>query len=255
MLNPSFERREFFQLAFLRHFGLRFGGRVYAVKGGACLRFFHRSPRLSEDMDIDVVRGVRMKTLQNAVDAVLTARAFAGSLLTIGILGLQVTKPKQAETTQRWKIALRLSGDTTLPTKLEFSRRRESLTYASGIPDAEILIRYKLPPFAAHYYDAAQMASQKILALTSLSRHAARDLFDLHHLFSMVKIEPALLARTIPQEAIDRAADHVTTFSHRDFSEEVLPYLPEDMMNLYADPDIFEKAKESVLAALARVME
>ena len=75
MTPRSFELRESFHLAFLRHLATRLFGRSYAVKGGICLRFFHRSPRLSQDLDLDISPEVRLKTLQNAVDSVLGGQA------------------------------------------------------------------------------------------------------------------------------------------------------------------------------------
>ena len=93
MPNPSFELREVFHLGLLHHLGLRLAGRDYAVKGGVCLRFFHRSPRFSEDMDLDVSPKVRQKTLEDAMDAVLESRSFTGSLIPRGIARLHVRKP------------------------------------------------------------------------------------------------------------------------------------------------------------------
>ena len=85
MATRSFELREFFHLALLRHLATRLSGRAYAVKGDICLRFFHRSPRLSQDIDIDIVSSVHFKTLQNAVDSILKGQAFAATLLQMGI--------------------------------------------------------------------------------------------------------------------------------------------------------------------------
>src|SRR5258708_3924220 len=167
MATNSFELRELFHLALLRHLGTRLSGRSYAVKGGICLRFFHRSPRLSEDMDLDIVSQMRVETLRNAVDSVIDGRAMLATLLPLGVTGLKVTKPKQTDTTQRWKVALQLSGGDSLPTKVEFSRRRDQIQYSTGIPDGQLLKQYKMPPFAAQYYDAAQMAAQKIRALAA----------------------------------------------------------------------------------------
>lgn len=48
------EIREVFHLEFLRWFGRKLEGRDYALKGGVNLRFFFRSIRYSEDMDLDI---------------------------------------------------------------------------------------------------------------------------------------------------------------------------------------------------------
>src|SRR5262249_55619107 len=125
MAIKSFELRELFHLVFLRQIAQRLMDRSYAVKGGICLRFFHHSPRLSEDVDFDVSSRLPVKTLQNAVDTVLESKAFRSQLLPHGVTNIEISKPKQTETIQRWKIGLFL-GESRLSTKVEFSRRSET---------------------------------------------------------------------------------------------------------------------------------
>ena len=114
MATKSFELRAFFHLTLLRQLGIRLSGRSYAVKGGICLRFFHRSPRLSEDMDLDIVSQVRLETLRNAVDSVIDGRAMLATLISAGVTAVQSTKPKQTEAIQRWKVMLQTSGGEEL---------------------------------------------------------------------------------------------------------------------------------------------
>src|SRR5258706_14587086 len=121
-MDPGFRLREFFHLYVLRQLTARLASRPYAVKGGICLRFFHRSPRLSEDLDLDIDPRMPVKTLQKNVDAILTSDALAASLHIHGVRDVEPSKPKQTETTQRWKAALILTGGTRLSTRLEFSR-------------------------------------------------------------------------------------------------------------------------------------
>ncbi len=247
MAIPSFELRESFQLAFLRHLHARLSpSRAYAVKGGICLRFFHRSPRLSQDMDLDIVPDFPVSTLQNAVDSILEGRAFAASLIGQGITRLEVRKPKQTQTTQRWKISLFMSVGEPLPTKIEFSRRQEDIRTAVAAPDAELLRRYRMTPFAARFYDATTMAAQKVGALAAASRYAARDLFDIHHLLRVVLVKPVEVAALVESKIVENAADKVTAFSYGDFKEQVLPYLSGEMMDLYRDAAAFEQQKAEV---------
>lgn len=249
----SFELREFFHLALLRHLATRLSGRSYAVKGGICLRFFHRSPRLSQDMDMDIVSNVRMKTLQNALDCILEGQAFAASLLPQGITRLEARKSKQTETTQRWKVALFAGGGDPLATKIEFSRRQERITCSSGMPDAELLRLYRMTPFAAQFYDAAAMTAQKIRALASPSRYALRDLFDLHHLLRVALARPEDAAKMIEAETLAGAANKVARFAFGDFKEQVLPYLSGDLIDLYRSEDAFERQKAEVERSLAEM--
>lgn len=250
MASRSFELREFFHLTLLRHLGSRLSGRSYAVKGGICLRFFHRSPRLSEDMDIDVVSNVRAETLEKAVDSVIGGGAMLAALMPQGILRLTATKPKQTGTTQRWKVALTLSGGAGLPTKVEFSRRLDRIEYSTGVPDPELLRRYKMPPFAAQYYDAASMAAQKISALASPARNALRDLFDLHHLLFTLRVDARQAVAGLPAGVVEQAVEKTRGFDSRDFKEQVLPYLPGELIDLYRDPAVFPRQKDEVEQAL-----
>jgi len=249
-----FDLREFFHLSFLRHLSLKLIGRTYAVKGGICLRFFHRSPRLSMDMDLDIESQVSVDRLKKIVDSILENRSFLSAFVPHSVTGIRATKTKQTETTQRWKVGLRWSGKEPLPTKIEFSRRTKGLKSSSGIPDAELLSHYKTAPFAVLYYDTAQMAIQKIRALASHSRYAVRDLFDLHHLLSTAGGLPENLRIEVDSEEIERAANKVEEFSFREFKEQVLPFLSEAVMTLYREPKAFEDLKDEVGQALIRMM-
>ncbi len=255
MATRSFELREFFHLALLRHLATRLSGRDYAVKGGICLRFFHRSPRLSQDMDLDVVSSVRMKTLEKAVDSVLEGQAFAASLLQQGITRVTASKPKQTETTQRWKAALYAGAGEPLPTKIEFSRRHDRIGCSTGMADAELLRRYRMTPFAAQFYDGSGMAAQKIAALASPSRYALRDLFDLHHLLRVVLVKPGDAAELLEMKTLESAADKVGRFTFGDFKEQVLPYLAGELIELYRKEDVFERQKAEVEQALLEMLK
>ncbi len=250
MATKSFELRELFHLALLRHLGTRLSGRSYAVKGGICLRFFHRSPRLSEDMDLDIVSQVRVETLKNAVDSVIDGRAMLATLMPAGVTGIKATRPKQTETTQRWKVALQMSGGESLPTKVEFSRRRDRIQYSTGVPDAQLLKRYKMTPFAAQYYDAPRMSAQKIIALAAPARNALRDLFDLQHLLFALGTKSEEIIPLLEGSTLLEAVEKVMSFTFDDFKEQVLPYLTAELMPLYRDPLIFDKQKEEVANAL-----
>ena len=254
MTTRSFELREFFHLALLRHLAARLSGRSYAVKGGICLRFFHRSPRLSQDLDVDIVSNVRLKTLQNAVDSVLESQAFASALLRQGITRIAASKPKQTETTQRWKAALYAGAGEPLSTKIEFSRRNDRISCSTGMPDAELLGHYRMTPFAAQFYDGAAMAAQKIAALSSPSRYAVRDLFDLHHLLRVVLVKPDDAVKLLETRTLESAADKVASFTFGDFKEQVLPYLSGDLMDLYRKEGAFERQKSEVEQALMEML-
>lgn len=252
MITYPLGRCELFQLGFLRLFSLRFAGRAYALKGGVCLRFFHRSARLSQGMELDVTSQARGETVQRAVESILKRPSFLASLVPNGMVRFRVTHPKQTETTQRWKVALHFGREAFLSTKIELTRRRERIPYASGVPSAELLARYEMVPFASRFYGAVEMAAQKIRALASPCRYALRDLFDLHHLVTAAGVVPTELIGRVEPEEVERAAEKVKQFTHAQFKEQVVPYLTETMMDHYKPPAAFKRLKEEVERALVR---
>lgn len=245
MINDPFRLREFFHLTLLRHLNYRLSGRSYAVKGGICLRFFHRSPRLSQDMDLDVLSQVRRSTLEGSVDGVLESRPLQNNLRPNGILRLKISKPKQTDTIQRWKVSLELEKGIPLSTKIEFSRRAETIDYSSGIPNAEILREHRCMPFAAQYYDAAGMTVQKISALASPARFALRDLFDLFHLFTVAGVRPEDWKSPLGNDTIEQAMQKSERFEFGDFSNQVLPFLSDELRNTF-DEQGFQRLREAV---------
>lgn len=255
MATRSFELRELFHLALLRQLGARLSGRSYAVKGGICLRFFHRSPRLSEDVDLDIVSQVRASTLEKAVDSVIDSRAMLATLMPAGVTAIKATKPKQTETTQRWKVMLHISGGEELRTKIEFSRRRDKIQYSIGVPDPNLLRHYKAAPFAAQYYDATLMSAQKIAALAADGRNALRDLFDLHHLFFTIGSKPQEAAALLDPKTLKAAAEKAQSFTFASFQQQVVPYLTSELMDLYKDSAVFDKQKDEAAAMLLGMME
>lgn len=246
MASASFELRECFHLVVLRLLAQRLTGRPYAVKGGMGLRLFHRSPRLSEDMDLDVSAQVGVKTLQNAVDTMLSSRVLPSALATFGLTGLEVARPKQTETVQRWKIGL-IVGESRLPTKLEFSRRNDRIVCDVGMPDREILHHYRQSPFVAPYYSGASMVGQKLLALASAGRNAARDLCDLHHLLVFCQTDARPVIAALDAELFTAACAKIARFSYDDFAGQVLPYLTADVIAAYADRAAFEAMRAETL--------
>lgn len=252
MPSSSFLLREWFHLLFLRAFSLRLAGRAYAVKGGICLRFFHGSPRLSEDMDLDASPNIRPDTLGKGVDSVLAGQAFRSQLATRGISGLRATRPKQTGTTQRWKIALETTSGS-IGTKLEFSRRAESIDAVHGAPLPEILLVHGGTPFAASFYSAQEMARQKTLALAAPGRNAVRDLFDLHNLFNFRGVSAQALkglAADVPGKAAQKAA----AYSFDDFLGQVLPYLTAEMTDAYKSSEAFAELRDHVVRVLAEAV-
>jgi len=245
-MDLGFDVREMFHLHVLRQLTGRLASRPYAVKGGICLRFFHRSPRLSEDMDIDIAPGMPLKTLQNNVNAVLGGQALAASLRACGVTAVEFTRPKKTDTTQRWKVGLAVAGGARLSTSLEFSRRSAAIHAERGSLNPELLQKAFVAPFAVAYYGASEMIRQKIRALASPSRTAARDLFDLDHLFTHAQLGPETHWQEVDRPVLEKALEKVSRFEYADFRDQVIPYLPGDLQALYKDASAFKSLREVV---------
>jgi len=118
--NPL-ELREVFHLEFLRQLNIKLKTKYYALKGGTNLRFFYRSCRYSEDMDLDV-KQVSIETLKEKVKEILESRSFQDNLKVYGIREVvppDITKAKQTLTTQRFKVHLITYAGEDLFTKIE----------------------------------------------------------------------------------------------------------------------------------------
>ncbi len=71
MLTPQ-ENVEIFHLIFLDQLGRKIEKNFYALKGGCNLRFFLKSIRYSEDIDLDI-QTIAKETLQNKVRKILNS--------------------------------------------------------------------------------------------------------------------------------------------------------------------------------------
>ena len=70
---------EIFHLHFLRAFGARVDKALFALKGGSNLRFFLKSIRYSEDLDLDI-QTMATGTLRNNVNRLLETPGFIEAL-------------------------------------------------------------------------------------------------------------------------------------------------------------------------------
>jgi len=236
---------EVFHLLFLRSFGARVDKTLFALKGGCNLRFYHRSIRYSEDMDLDL-RTMAPGTLRSNIEAVLAADPFRHSLRAQGLEISAVTAPKQTTTTQRWKIALRLADQQgTLPTKIEFSRRALDEGAELEPVEPELIRRYRLYPVLVQRYGAATAFAQKVAALALRTETQARDIFDLKLLLDAGAAPPG-----ISPELLAAAIENAMTISFDDFSGQVVAYLEPEHQADYRDRASFDTLQEQVVDAL-----
>ncbi len=242
-----FERREAFHLLFFAAFADRFQGREYALKGGVCLRFYHRSPRLSEDIDMDI-GNISLGTLQKGVEGIIHRSSFRASMEQLGVAGVTLRTAKATDTTQRWILSLEMGGDApSIVTRLECSRRRSEIPFAQDVPAADLLARYSYRPFSGQFYAMEEMVFQKTDALAAVRRHALRDLFDLDLLLTHGGVVwPAHLKRVTRQAA----AKKVISMTWAEFQSDVLPYLSDESRPAFHHREAFDRLVERVTRAL-----
>lgn len=225
--------REVFHLEFLRWLGHRLKVENYVLKGGTNLRFFYGSFRYSEDIDLDSCR-IKVNDLQDVVMEILSSQTLQKGLQTYGIARIvppDITKAKQTETTQRFKMHLITYAGEDLFTKIEFSRRGISGGISvHGVSD-NVLRVYKMPPLVVPHYDIESTVLQKIYAVSSRSIIQARDIFDLYILSSQYRKGGE--ARLIKKERLNMAYERIFEVSFEQFRDTVISYLLHEDQSMY----------------------
>lgn len=248
MPSPASDKQavELFHLLLLQQLGHRLDKKLYALKGGSNLRFFFRSVRYSEDLDLDV-QTVAKETLRKNVNQILGFQGFIQILRSHGLEISFVSEPKQTATTQRWKIHLRL-GDLELPTKIEFSRRGFRSGTAFEPVDPEISRLHGLRPILATHYTLETAFTQKIEALIGRSETQARDVFDLHLLLDGgaqgTELTPAV------RKDLRLGCENAIGIRFDDFQGQVVAYLAPEYQDYYRTPAAWEKLQGNVVEKL-----
>jgi len=243
----SLQLREVFHLEFLRRLGRAVKSENYTVKGGVNLRFFFKSFRYSEDMDIDV-RGIGVIQLKETVMKMLNNSSFQENLKPFGIAGIippDIVKAKQTETTQRFKVHLISSSEEDLFTKIEFSRRGFSGNPVVGAVDDGILRTYKLAPLLAPHYNSYSAVAQKLDALAARTAVQARDIFDLYVLSSQCDARGKYID-SLDAGVLSKAYDRIFEVDFEQFSDTVVSYLSGEDQMLYNKPKSWEEVRLKV---------
>ncbi|MCC6173094.1 MAG: nucleotidyl transferase AbiEii/AbiGii toxin family protein [Gammaproteobacteria bacterium] len=239
---------EIFHLLFLRAFSARVDKTLFALKGGCNLRFFLKSIRYSEALDLDI-RTMSVGTLRNNTDRLFEAPPFKQALRAQGIEIARTSLPKQTDTTQRWKLTLRLTeSGVEVPTKIEFSRRGLEGEKLTGSVDAEIIRKYHLYPVIVQHYAAHTAFAQKVSALALREQVQARDVFDLKLL-----LDAGAAGRPLPATAaahLATAIDNALAIDYDAFAGQVLAFLESDYQEHYGKREVWAELQEQVVDAL-----
>jgi predicted nucleotidyltransferase component of viral defense system len=207
------------------------------LKGGTNLRYFFDSVRYSEDIDLDA-NGIEPWALTEKVDGILASTTIAAVLRSGGLSVDGFTKPKQTETTQRWKVSIAVSGRReTIRTKIEFSNRNGERRLLLEPVAARIVAPYAMRAPTLQHYTADAATEQKIKALAGRSETQARDVFDLDLLLRRQPLKDA----TIGSKTLGLAAERGLELPFAAFRDQVLPFLDPEVGELYDTPATWEQ--------------
>jgi hypothetical protein len=250
------EIREVFHFCFLQRLLRSSDPGIYVLKGGVNLRFFFKSPRYSEDMDLDVLAG-SVVTLRKNGYKILRDAAFQRSLRVFGIDAIEINDPSKAkhtETTQRFRCALVRESGQRLPTKVEFSRRAGDPGDEALIEsiDAEIALRYRKLAYRCRHYSGSAALAQKIEALAGRALTQARDVFDLAILIQGGHLAVAACQGALALAPIRDAIERLTSLSWEDYEGQVVEFLDLASRNEFGTQADWNALQMSVFEALQK---
>ncbi|MBU4496227.1 MAG: nucleotidyl transferase AbiEii/AbiGii toxin family protein [Candidatus Aminicenantes bacterium] len=240
---------ELFHLVLLDILGRKVDKKHYALKGGSNLRFFFKSFRYSEDMDLDVSSELSKDKLQDSMNRILESKTIEQILDVKGIRMQHKSSPKPTDTTQQWKFAISAPGSNVLlRTKIEFSRSGKFTDMAFDSVDANLIRTYGLPPILASHYKLEDAYLQKVVALATRREIQARDVFDIHLLLAS-GVETTVVCEETAK-IVDKARENACAVSYDMFKSQVVSYLHPDYQAQYSSPELWDKIVLTVEGAL-----
>jgi hypothetical protein len=187
-------------------------------------------------MDFDFGE-IEVGVFRDKVRETLASHPFAQILETKNIGIDRVSEPKQTDTTQQWKLKLRmLNAGAPLPTKIECSRRGLEDGIALGSVDPTVTHTHRLPPFMISHYDITATLRQKIKTLAGRRETQARDVFDVHHL--LASGATLLGTRYRDRELAERACANAMSVDFGTFKSQILSYLEPETQTQYDSPSV-----------------
>jgi predicted nucleotidyltransferase component of viral defense system len=240
---------ELFHLVFVRALFANVADKaLLAVKGGLNMRFYFQSPRFSEDLDLDVMT-MSKGTLENRVDRLLASPMITSPLKARGIVIQDISKPKQTNTVQRWKLEV-ASTSTSIHdrTKIEFSRRDTVESAVLERVDEQLANAYDIPAFLANHYRCTQAVRQKLHALAERDQTQPRDVFDLHVLFAR-----ADAPKQLDEEAAKWVGSAVTNgadLTYDQYVALVVAYLDPQQAAIYSSRNAWDAMQLGVIERL-----
>ncbi|MCK4646584.1 MAG: nucleotidyl transferase AbiEii/AbiGii toxin family protein [Candidatus Aminicenantes bacterium] len=240
---------ELFHLLFIDQLGRKLNKKFYALKGGCNMRFFFKSPRYSEDIDLDV-QSIAVAFLREKVNNILSSKPFRDILQVRDIEIEHITEHKQTETTQRWKLGLIVPHiEKTLPTKIEFSRRGLEKHIKFEPISPEVIRFFELSPILINHYPAEITCQQKLKALISRKTVQARDIFDLYLLLAS-RVERVDLPEEV-RANLDKAKERILSMDFRIFKSQVISYLESEDQPRFESEEVWDNIRLHVIETLS----
>jgi hypothetical protein len=246
--------REAFHFCFLERLLKISDAGIYVLKGGVNLRFFFKSPRYSEDMDLDVVAG-SVATLKKNGYKILEDAAFQRSLRVFDVDAIEINDPhkaKHTETTQRFRCALIRASGQRLPAKVEFSRRIEDPgeDAVSEYLDADIARKFRKLAYRCRHYSGSAAVVQKIEALAGRTVTQARDVFDLGILIQGGHLAVAAEQGALARVALADAIECLMALSWEDYEGQVVEFLDAKSRDEFGTHPAWDSLQLSVFDSL-----
>ncbi len=250
------ELREIFHFCFLEQLLKISDPTIYILKGGVNLRFYYKSPRYSEDMDIDVLAG-SVATLKKNGYKILNDDTFIRKLKTYGIRDVLINDPakaKQTETTQRFRFRIINQSGDELATKIEFSRRKKDLKlYLHSLEriDTEISRQYNRLSYLAQHYDASTALAQKIEALAGRKEVQARDAFDIF-ILDIGGHTKNFKSKQMAKEVLAKAEEALLSINYKDYEGKVLEFLAKEDREKFSGEEIWREIQDRVMNLISK---
>jgi len=197
------------------------------------------------------VHTIAVATLEKSVSKILSSLPFKQILNTRAISIVNFTTPKQTETTQRWKIKLKVASNTLeVNTKIEFSRRKAEMASVLEPIAKSLSINYNLRTIYVSHYPTDIALQQKILALILRTETQARDIFDINLLLQQ---GASIAPNQFTAAELDTAIANANSISFAEFKAQVVSYLEYEYIKQYSDASIWQSIIDSVITYLGEL--
>ena len=187
--------------------------------------------------------------------AVLQSGALAATARTFGIEAIRppdLSRAKQTETVQRFKVHLRTGGGEDLATKIEFSRRGMDAPARAEPVSPDLLASYRMAPLIVPHYTALAAARQKLRALASRREVAARDVFDLFVLSTRPGVAGGEAARGVDRERLETARERTYSVDYERYRDTVVGYLEDEDRASYERREAWDEIRLVVVSLIER---